>query len=70
MTRYSCQIEAITRTRREHDMLGILSDSFRTATRLNDTNVREGRGHWAPNTRFDNRRDAELEAHRIGRLPR
>ncbi len=51
-------------------MLGILSDSFRTATRLNDTNVREGRGHWAPNTRFDNRRDAELEAHRVGRLPR
>ncbi len=51
-------------------MLGILSDSFRVATRTNDNDTRERRGHWAPGTRFDNRRDAELEAHRIARLPR
>lgn len=51
-------------------MLGILSDSFRTATRLNDADTRSGRGHWPASTRFDNRRDAELEAHRIARLPR
>ncbi|QFT94581.1 hypothetical protein FIU86_17145 [Roseovarius sp. THAF9] len=51
-------------------MLGILSDSFRTATRLNETDARRGRNHWGPHTRFDTLRDAELEAHRIGRLPR
>lgn len=49
-------------------MLGILSDSFRVATRAHVTDARDGRNHWPNATRFDVRRDAELEAHRIGRL--
>jgi len=48
-------------------MFNILADTFRIATRADIIGQRDGRTHWRNGERFDNRRDAELEAHRIGR---
>ena len=44
-------------------MIGILSDSFQIATR---TKAEKSHTHWIRGERFDNRRDATLEAHRLG----
>ena len=48
-------------------MLNIFADTFRTATRADIVDQRDGRTHWRNGERFDNRRNAELEAHTIGR---
>lgn len=48
-------------------MLNIFADTFHIATRADIIDQRDGRTHWPAGHRFDNRRDAELEAHRIGR---
>lgn len=45
-------------------MLGILAESFRTATR---TGAQKRYNHWGRSTRFDDRRNAELIAHTEGR---
>ena len=48
-------------------MLSIFAKSFMTATRT-DVQTRSGApSHWRQGERFDNRRDAELEAHLTGR---
>lgn len=48
-------------------MLNILANSFMTATR-NDTREHwDNPSHWKAGERFDNRRDAELEAHLTAR---
>lgn len=44
-------------------MLGILANSFNTATRTGP----QGHNHWGRRIRFDDRRDAELIAHTEGR---
>lgn len=44
-------------------MIGILSDSFQIATR---TKTDRAHTHWKRGERFDNRRDATLEAQRLG----
>lgn len=47
-------------------MLGIYAKTFNTATRTD--RERWGKpSHWARGERFDNRRDAEIEAHLTGR---
>lgn len=46
-------------------MLNILAKSFMTATR-NPTSANR-RSHWGAHERFDERRDAELIAHTVGR---
>lgn len=48
-------------------MLNIFANSFMTATRSGTANHPENRAHWAPGERFDNRRDAEMEAHLTAR---
>jgi len=52
-------------------MLGILANSFRTATRTDGVNEtrhrRQIRPHWPPLERSDLRSSAELEAHLIAR---
>lgn len=42
-------------------MFGIFAKSFMTATRTPECN------HWGKRTRFDRRRDAEIEAHQTAR---
>ncbi|MEM9130543.1 MAG: hypothetical protein AAGA97_12565 [Pseudomonadota bacterium] len=44
-------------------MIKILSDTLHHATRIPP---QKGRAHWKPAERFDNRRSATLEAHRLG----
>lgn len=44
-------------------MIGILSASFRIATR---THAGDARAHWTSGERFDNRKAATLEAHNLG----
>lgn len=44
-------------------MIGILSDSFQIAARTKRGDIQT---HWKRGERFDNRRDATLEAHRLG----
>ncbi len=48
-------------------MLNILANSFMNATRTNAPRNTGSRSHWAPGERFDNRSDAELEAHLTAR---
>ena len=52
-------------------MLGILANTFKTATRLDSTSEprrhHQGRAHWPPAERFDARSGAVLEAHLIAR---
>ena len=45
-------------------MLGIFANTFRTASR---TDRWDAPSHWAKGERFDNRRNAEIEAHLAGR---
>ncbi|MBQ0749282.1 MAG: hypothetical protein KBT70_03705 [Roseovarius sp.] len=47
-------------------MLGILANTFRTATRMDLPPVRRP-PHWPPAERFDTRAGAELEAHLTAR---
>lgn len=48
-------------------MFGIFANSFMAATGVNRRNHWETPSHWAENERFDNRRNAEIEAHTTGR---
>ncbi|WP_255012909.1 hypothetical protein [Roseovarius sp. M141] len=48
-------------------MLNIFAKSIMTATRNDDPAPRCNRGHQGKRNRFDTRRDAEIEAHRIAR---
>lgn len=48
-------------------MLNIFANSFMTATRSSETEHQDNRSHWTKGTRFDNRRDAEIEAHLTAR---
>lgn len=48
-------------------MLGIYAKSFMTATRHQDRGRWDAPAHWVESERFDNRRNAEIEAHTIGR---
>lgn len=50
-------------------MLNIFANSFMTATRHTPKGRGAGGSHYPPNERFDTRRRAELEAHKLG-LPR
>ena len=50
-------------------MLNIFAKSFMTATGHDTRTHREGGSHYPPNERFDTRRRAEIEAHKLG-LPR
>lgn len=47
-------------------MLGILANTFRTATRMDLPPARHPL-HWPPAERFDTRTGAELEAHLTAR---
>lgn len=49
-------------------MLKIFADTIRTATRSDALDPRDTRAHWPSEDRFTTRRNAALEAHRIGRL--
>jgi len=48
-------------------MLNFLANTFMTAARLSHDHSTNTCTHWADGTRFDNRRNAELEAHTTGR---
>ncbi len=48
-------------------MLNIFAKSIMTATRNPDPAPRDNKGHLGDRSRFDTRRDAEIEAHRIAR---
>jgi len=48
-------------------MLGIFARSFTTATRTGRRNRWDAPSHWVQGERFDNRRNAEIEAHFSGR---
>ncbi|WP_198389308.1 hypothetical protein [Roseovarius faecimaris] len=48
-------------------MLNIFANSFMTATRNTPSEQRDNHSHWAPSERFDNRRNAEMEAHLTAR---
>lgn len=48
-------------------MLNILANSFMTATRNTKRDRWGTPSHWAQGERFDNRRDAEMEAHLTAR---
>ena len=48
-------------------MLNIFANTFMTASRADPRNRWDTPAHWADGERFDNRRDAELEAHTTGR---
>ncbi len=48
-------------------MLNIFANTFRTATRTDSRDTWGAPSHWAQGERFDNRRNAEIEAHLAGR---
>jgi len=48
-------------------MLNIFANSFMTATRTNRRDHWGAPSHWSEGERFDNRRNAEIEAHTTGR---
>ncbi len=48
-------------------MLGIFANTFNTATRTDRRDRWAAPSHWVRGERFDNRRDAEIEAHLAGR---
>jgi len=48
-------------------MFHIFANTFRTATRSEPRNHWNAPSHWARGERFDNRRNAEIEAHLVGR---
>lgn len=48
-------------------MLGILANTFRTATRMDLPPPARHPLHWPPAERFDTRTGAELEAHLTAR---
>lgn len=48
-------------------MLGIFAKTFNTATRTDRRDHWGSTSNWTRGKRFDNRRDAELEAHLAGR---
>lgn len=63
--------KAHTGEKKGNAMFNILANTFRTATRNEPRNPPRGLwdapSHWARGERFDNRRDAEIEAHLAGR---
>lgn len=48
-------------------MLNIFANTFKTATRTDTRDPSRAHLHWRPGARFDNRHNAELEAHLIAR---
>lgn len=48
-------------------MLSVLANSFMTATRTERGNRWDSPEYWRRGERFDDRRSAEIEAHRIAR---
>jgi len=48
-------------------MFGILANTFKTATRTDARDRWGAPSHWVHGERFDNRRNAEIEAHLAGR---
>lgn len=48
-------------------MLGIFARTFKTATRADRREHWGAPSHWTQGERFDNRRSAEIEAHKTGR---
>lgn len=68
---FSPYSKAHTEHRKGHAMFQIFAKTFRTATRNDSRTPPRGLwdapSHWARGERFDNRRDAEIEAHLAGR---
>jgi hypothetical protein len=58
-------VQGITNPRKERTMLNIFAKSIMTATRNPDPAPRGNKGHLGDRSRFDTRRDTEIEAHRI-----
>lgn len=48
-------------------MLNIFANSFMTASRTDHRDHWDSPSHWRQGERFDNRRDAEIEAHTTAR---
>ena len=48
-------------------MLNIFANSFKIATRADHRDHWAAPSHWRSGERFDNRRDAEIEAHLTAR---
>ncbi len=48
-------------------MLNIFAKSIMTATRNPDIQTKDNRDHQGRRSRFDNRTDAEIEAHLVSR---
>lgn len=48
-------------------MIGIFANTFRTATGRHNPARWDAPAHWTGGERFDNRGNAELEAHLTGR---
>lgn len=48
-------------------MLNLFADTFMNATLQNSQKHRENRSHWLPSERFENRSNAEIEAHNTAR---
>ena len=48
-------------------MLSVFAKSFMTATRTDDRDRWDPPAHWTQGERFDNRRNAEIEAHTVAR---
>ena len=67
MTRLSPYSKACSSLTKGNAMFHIFANTFRTATRNEHRNHWSAPSHWVRGERFDNRRNAEIEAHLAGR---